>query len=198
MTGNIYGTPGGSLNESSSSWASSKGAADYGKLGEVRLGEAINRIVQDSKGAAVFHDVDDPFGSPANIDHIVIAGNSALVLDAKVWKRGFYYRLGSMAYRGMFKKFPSAGLEKISKLNQRIDEIGRRGRIDIAGRALVVYPSSAFSREHDERRPQTWALRLPGLPVVGEDRALRSVRKFVRRGGVAEPEAVRKIMRLVR
>lgn len=198
MTGNIYGTPGGSLDEKSSSWASSKGAADYGKLGEARLGNAINQIVQVSKGAAVFHDVDDPFGSPANIDHIIVAGSRALVLDAKVWKAGFYYRIGNNAYRGFFKRFTSADADKITKLNQRIDEIGNKAGIDIAGRGLVVYPSSSFSRNPDGKKPSVWALRLPGIPAVNEARALKVVKKFVRRNGIAEPAAVHKIMKLVR
>lgn len=198
MTGNIYGTPGGSLDDSSASWASSKGATDYGKRGEVRLGNAINTIIQESKGAAVFHDVDDPFGSPANIDHIIVAGNKALVLDAKVWKRGFYFRLGNNAYRGFFKRFTSADADKILKLGDRIDEIGRKADVEIAGRALVVYPSSAFARNPDETSPSMWALRLPGIPAVTEARALKSVRKFVRKNGIAEPAAVHKIMKLVR
>ena len=198
MPGSIFGTPGGSLDSRSETWASSKGAANYGQLGEVHLGEALNDLIKRSKGAAVFHDVDDPRGGKVNIDHLLVAGSKMLVLDAKVWAPGFYYTISGQTYRGLFKRFSSGDAEKFESMLAIVDELIDRSRADLAGTLVVTMPSSMFRYKKTDEPIRTGLMSSPpGAKIVGLRPGLRRAKRFLR-GGEADPDIVGRLKRYVR
>ena len=194
MTGIIYGVPGGSLDERSASWASSKGAADYGRRGEELLGEKLNEIVRDSAGAAIFHDVDDPSGSSGNIDHVILAGDRLLVIDSKVWAPGFYYPLSGSAFRGFFKRFASADTTRFDSLMRISRSLSKISRTSLEPVIITVMPSSLFWRQSQTRPVRTLLLRAPGgAKITPTPPTLRAARRFVKRGGIADHRAATRL-----
>jgi len=198
MPGSILGTPGGSLDSRSDSWASSKGAADYGRRGEVHLGEALNALISRSKGSAVLHDVDDPRGGEGNIDHLLVSGKRILVLDSKVWAPGFYYTLGDKTYRGMLKRFTSGDPHKFESMMGIVESLVKKSRADLAGTMIVAMPSSMFWRNPSKLAVRTGLMRpAPGAKIVGMSAGLRRAKRFLR-AGEADPDVLGRLTRYVR
>lgn len=189
----IYGTPGGSL-DASASWASSKGAADYGRRGEELLGRKLNLIAAET-GASVFHDLDDPAGSQANLDHIVLAGQKLLVVDAKVWKPAFYYTLGSRSYRGLLRRAPAVDPHRFAGLVKSSHLLAKKTKTDLAGIVITAIPSSLLWRSPQDRAVHTWALNIPDVTVTGIQPTLRKARRLK---GEADRSAAAFIRSLVR
>lgn len=198
MPGSIFGTPGGSLDSRSESWASSKGAADYGKRGEAHLGDALNALIGKSKGSAVFHDVDDPRGGNGNIDHLLVAGRRMLILDSKVWAPGFYYTLGSKTYRGMLSRFSSGDPRKFDSMMNIVESLAKKSKADLAGSLIVAMPSSMFRHNPSTLPVRTGLMRpAPGAKIVGLSTGLRRAKRFLR-AGEADPDIVGRLTRYVR
>ncbi|MGP4994545.1 nuclease-related domain-containing protein [Glutamicibacter ardleyensis] len=94
----VFGVPGGGLENQN--FARNSGTAKVGARYERRTAKVLDEF---SGECAVFHDVRIPLeGVNANIDHIVVAGNLALMVDTKAWLKGLYWTFpGSRTFHGI-------------------------------------------------------------------------------------------------
>jgi len=171
------GTPGGSLTPSASFVANPQVAA-MGRRGEEATARVLDPWWSRPGGVAVFHDVSIP-GSPANIDHVVVAGNRVWLIDSKCWKPAFYIRVGARAYRG-WRRFRPAEKHVLDMAHDRLREhFARQGvAARFAPSTVVVWPS------HDDAPLRVWALRrMPGARVVGPTRFAALARRRCREAG---------------
>jgi hypothetical protein len=95
-----FGTPGASL--SGDSFYDKRKRADVGASGERRTADLLRALQQRRHPAnqfAVIHDVMLPSDRyTANIDHIVIAGKTVMIIDSKVWSSGLYVTFKGKTY----------------------------------------------------------------------------------------------------
>jgi hypothetical protein len=199
----VYGTPGGSLT-AEASFAGNQEAGRIGAAGEQRVGALLNQLARRYP-VAVLHDLDIP-GSPANIDHLVVHGQHALILDSKVWRPARYRSRGGRAYRGG-PGFPLSLLVRGERcdfavkhtMEMAADRLsryleGKHALFSLDTPLLVVCPSSAErARELNLR-----GLRVPGAEVLPEDKALARVEKTVRGSRGFSEELAGFLLELVR
>lgn len=188
MRGESIGTPGGSLRDAS--WAVSQRAARVGRAAETRTGEVLADLAHAEGGPTVLHDLDVPVrGSRANIDHVVVAGTTVLIVDSKAWKPGFYWSALGRSFRGVSRFAPA---EK-GTMGFLRDALARH----LGDRATVVEPVVAVWPSSGDAAPRLWALRVPSARVVRATRLRRAVRRALPRKP-ADPRVVAALARLVR
>lgn len=101
-TGEVIGVAGFSLERTGTAWAANADVAVIGGRGERRTAEALNTLARRPGGPTVLHDLIIPVGgTSANIDHVLVAGRTVVLIDTKVWKPGFYWTLNSRTRRGL-------------------------------------------------------------------------------------------------
>lgn len=79
-----FGTPGAAL-----TWGiagADKGIVHAGMQGELAVGKVLNQYAAEHDGIHVFHSVRWPGDTDADTDHVVVAGTSVVIVDAKRWK----------------------------------------------------------------------------------------------------------------
>lgn len=193
MPGASYGIPGGSLAEDTdTSWAANSAAADAGRRGEQIVGGMLDDLVAVSDGGVVLHDLDIPLsGLQANIDHIVVAGRTVLIVDAKLWAPGIYFTLRGRSYRAPIK---------------RVSYVEKKSQV-LATNALRTHLSSTSA---DLTRPivaaaasqrgllSTRFLTMPGARVLSVPAAKRHIRTMLKREGPADPVIVTQLTKLLR
>lgn len=113
----VYGTAGGGLKNPT--WLDNRETAAAGLRGEQRLAAHLEHIA--SPNVAIFHDLIIP-GSKANIDHAVVSGKVITLIDAKVWKPGFYWTLGGKTRRGL-EVFPPADKKTLPFAVSRLERL---------------------------------------------------------------------------
>lgn len=144
--GTSLGVAGGGLSGPDTSWAraDSRGldlAAKAERDSAGRLDALATR-----QGFTVLNDLHVPIpGNNANIDHIVVAGRTVLVLDTKCWKPGVYWSLAGRTRRGWVR------VAHVDKNNSRmeLDSLRRyltehlgAGSFDLVNRVtILVWPS---------------------------------------------------------
>lgn len=94
----VVGTPAAGLGPSVTEadgpwWARSAGAARVGAVGEIRTAQLLEPFTLTADGPTVLHDLLIPgLGRlRANIDHVVVSGQTVLLVDSKVWAPGFVW-----------------------------------------------------------------------------------------------------------
>lgn len=142
--GQVFGRAGGSLSQSET-WASNRQVAAHGLKGERRTGTILDRIARTPDGPTVLHDLRIPVpGTKANIDHVVVSGNTIHIIDTKVWKPGFYWTLFGTTRRGG-ELFPHADKKTIPMAVSGLEKlVSRYANIQgtVARPLLVVWPSN--------------------------------------------------------
>jgi hypothetical protein len=191
MRGQIIGHAGGSLGASAQRWAVSRSAASIGRKGEQDTAKILNALAARETGPTVIHDLDAPTpGSQANIDHVVVAGTTVLIVDSKAWKPGFYYSISHLAFRGFFSRFTPAEKHTMGFLRSTLqDYLGDRATVITP--LLAVWPSS---RKGDVT---LWALRIPGARAIRGTRLARRVKRALP-NKPADPQIVMALARLAR
>lgn len=175
QSGRIYGTP-ARLTEPAPEWAANAGAITAGRRGELRTAAILDRHARQHHGVAVFHDLRIPTpGTRANIDHILIAGNTITILETKTWKAGRYKTDRGGTTRRDGDKFDEAdkrtlpmAVEAFTRLLDRYHPTGR----------LVLPPLFVIWPTPDTGAIRTRGLRLPAnaRPIVGAQLALHPAR----------------------
>ncbi|WP_114906772.1 nuclease-related domain-containing protein [Ornithinimicrobium murale] len=171
----IIGRAGGGLDNAT--WAKSTGHARAGKQAELSTAAVLDEWARNNPGVAVLHDLDVPrAGYTANVDHVVVSGNSVMLLDAKSWAPGFVWSLGQSSYRGL-KPFPSAAKRTLPMaLDTYTEHLARHGVTGIDIRcALVVWCSRR------EGKVSTWALASPGARVIPGLKLAANPRRYLPR-----------------
>lgn len=85
----IFGTPGASLlNAHALEWEARKAGID----GEVRVATELERLAAFYPNTYIFHSVKLP-GKVGDIDHLVVQGNTMLIVDSKNWKHDAAYHI---------------------------------------------------------------------------------------------------------
>lgn len=163
MSGTVYGTAGGSVEDLGT------GAAQAGRAGEESTGRVLDRIAVESQ-RDVWHDLDVPArGIVANIDHIVTGGTVALIVDAKRWRPGLYWTLDDTSYRWL-STVAHADRSTMTMIQQRI-----AAHIP---RALVRRPVVSIEASRDGWMNTTF-LHIPGADVIRAGALPRRVRSRV-------------------
>lgn len=163
MSGTVYGTAGGSVEDLGT------GAAQAGRAGEESTGRVLDRIAVESQ-RDVWHDLDVPArGIVANIDHIVTGGTVALIVDAKRWRPGLYWTLDDTSYRWL-ATVEHADRSTMTMIQQRI-----AAHIP---RALVRRPVVSIEASRDGWMNTTF-LHIPGADVIRAGALPRRVRSRV-------------------
>jgi len=173
QVGRVLGNPGGGLDNAA--WAKNAAVARVGKAGEVRTAVILDAIAQRTGGPTVMHDLLIPIpGISANIDHLVISGRTVTIIDAKVWKPGFYWTFAGRTYRGWSRFTPA---EK-KTMPMALDALTRfLARHHVAAQLptplIVVWPSS-------QANPMSlWGIASHGARVIAGDRFARAARRLV-------------------
>ena len=139
MSGAVYGTPAASLKNAA--WAKNTTVAEIGARGEHRTAEILNRLAH--RGAAIFHDITLP-GSRANLDHVIVAGNSITIIDTKVWAPGTYWRLFGVIRRGRELFAPAHKTDALPTQAKRLQDFVNTHsahRAHLNPPLVVVWPS---------------------------------------------------------
>lgn len=90
-----FGTPGAGLSS-----ARFGERAAIGRRGEERTARIIRELILPAvPGARVIHGASWPRSLHSDIDHIVVAGSSVLLVDSKLWSPGTYWSDGVTVYR---------------------------------------------------------------------------------------------------
>lgn len=87
-TQKVFGIPGASLYHADLN----ADARQAGIKGETKVAEALTNIVGDLTEARLFHSVKLP-GRRGDIDHLIIIGDTAILVDTKNWKHDAAYQL---------------------------------------------------------------------------------------------------------
>jgi hypothetical protein len=95
-----FGIPGGSLKNNNG--FTTKDLAGAGLKGEVRTASVL-RAIQNARPASQRFSVVHDFMAPtdkykANVDHLVVAGNTVIIIDSKVWSPGKYVTLAGKTW----------------------------------------------------------------------------------------------------
>lgn len=171
--GQVLGRAGGSLDNAA--WAHNDAVARVGKSGEVRTAAILNELANHPGGPTVLHDLNIPIpGFSANIDHVVVSGTTVYLLDAKVWKPGFYWTVSGRTFRGV-SRFTPADKKTMPMAVDAVTRFlaKRQVRAKVARPLLVVWASSQRSPMH------LWALTSPGARVVTGERLAARARRLV-------------------
>lgn len=149
-----YGTAGGGLKNPT--WLDNKATAAAGLQGELKTAELLASLC--TPGVAVLHDLTIP-GSQANIDHVVVSGRNITLIDAKVWKPGFYWTFRGRTRRGL-ERFPPADKRTMPFAKKRIEGLltSRGVNANIRLPLIAVWSSRrnervnlSFARAHEAR-----------------------------------------------
>lgn len=182
MTGYVLGTPGGSVTDLGTD------AAAIGRDGEEMIGQEISQIAYSSE-RVVLHDLDVPArGMKANIDHLVLGGDVVLIVDSKVWRKGFYWTIGGNSYRGLTAQ-PHLDKPTLRVIQEKV--------ADFLPGLLIRRPLIAVRTRTGEGHVHTGLLKVPGADVVSASSLARRVESLVP-NAPPNPEAAAKLARLVR
>ncbi|WP_137878593.1 nuclease-related domain-containing protein [Microbacterium sp. 4NA327F11] len=142
-SGGSVGRAGSSL-EGAPAWASSGGASAAGRSGELRTAAALDELASRPGGPTVLHDLRIPIrGFRANIDHVVIAGTTIILIDSKVWRPGFYWTGRRGTWRG-FDRVEHADRRTLDAARTGLGALLRNQRVPpttIARSMLAIWPS---------------------------------------------------------
>lgn len=142
----VIGKPGAGLLDAS--WASSAGAAQKGHDGELRTAVLLDSEAVTVQGPTVIHDVCIPLPNvKANIDHLIISGNTVTIIDSKVWKPGRYWTLFGVTRRGM-EKFQHADKSTMVMARDALEKLAQENNISIefSEPLLVIWSSRKYPK----------------------------------------------------
>lgn len=104
MSGQVIGFAGRSLQDGS--FLANKSTIGVGVEAEQRTAQVLQRWTLE--GPSVAHDLNIPIkGIEANIDHVVVAGSTVLVIDSKWWSGNIFWTAAGVTRRGL-EVFPPA------------------------------------------------------------------------------------------
>ena len=152
-----HGRAGGSLENAT--WAANAAVAAAGRRGEQATARVLDWHARNGK--AVMHDLRMPIpGMSLNIDHVVVAGNTVVLVDSKLWRPGFYWTWAGRTFRGLRR---ARHVDKQTMLMAR-ESIGAyldRHQLSAGIRCVVAaWPSS----DHSPLR--LWAAATPGAELI--------------------------------
>ncbi|MBC9705816.1 MAG: NERD domain-containing protein [Enterococcus sp.] len=123
----VFGTPGASL-----TWGiegSDGGQVTAGGEGEKQVAKELDKIVAKYPNAKVFHSVEWP-GSVGDTDHMLVIGNTVLIIDAKRWKAKRKY---SVTPKGEILRgtvpFPEGKVKMMPAMKAWRTELGKKARV---------------------------------------------------------------------
>lgn len=142
----VIGKPAAGLKNAK--WAASAGAAKAGTDGEVMTAGVLNKVAMAVAGPTVIHDVRIPLpGVSANIDHLIVSGNTVTIIDSKLWKPGFYWTIFGHSFRGS-KSFPHANKKTMEMAAEALEKLGtdKGVSITVVNPLMVIWPSRKYPK----------------------------------------------------
>jgi hypothetical protein len=195
VSGKTYGRAATGL-QGDISWAANAGTARAGSAGEKRTALVLDEIARTTE-ATVLHDVRIPIpGMRINIDHVVIAGTTVLLIDSKNWAPGFLWTISGKTYRGL-RRFagpdgkPVAEKRTVLMASEHIGGYVAGLGATFATPVVVVWPSRQGSLS-------LWAASFPGARLIHGHKLERVVRRSVPTKKPANPVIVARLRQLVR
>lgn len=136
-----FGTPAGTLAAASGNKYEAR-RASAGTRGERDTANLFEKTFQRDDNIWCYHDLWMPGGrgrngETANIDHVLVTGQSVVVIDTKVWKPATYWTFRGTTRRG-FTKTNWADKSGVGMAVDRLSE--RLPDINVAG-VTLVWPS---------------------------------------------------------
>lgn len=180
--------------EQDASWAANAQVAAAGARGEHRTARALNELASRPGGPTILHDVAIPIpGFTANIDHVLVAGRTVVLIDSKSWKPGFYWTWQRVSWRGR-ERFAPADRQTMRMARETIQR-RLHARAESCS-ATVVLPLVLVWPSKGEQPVRLWALRTPGARTLPARAGLRWLsRRALRRP--ADPSVVACLVPLV-
>jgi len=198
-----YGTAGGSLKNNSG--FTTKKLAGVGLKGEVRTASVL-RAIQSARTPSqcftVVHDIMLPSSKyTANIDHLVIAGNSVIIIDSKVWSPGYYVTVGGKTWVYRPKKVRSSQAKTLEHFKPG-DKQTIPMLVDVMGEYLgssakLIHPVMVVWSPRENARPKL-ALYRPGhgVEVVSGSRSSHHLNAVIPRQ-TANPHILSRVLELL-
>ena len=167
--------------------------ANIGLKGEEAVSRFLKRLFQDDPAIYIFEDVHIPDSRyQANADFVVLRGNNILIIDAKVWPKGFYWSWRGIPYRGNKIFAPAVVIDKTTqkpRLNRTLPlakkmymkRLSKLGRFNVETAYLVAPPHNDAQAWKEY---SMWALRLGGANkwILGNPGTPRKIKKFMFQG----------------
>jgi hypothetical protein len=75
--------------------------SELGNKGEQLTSAQLDAVIRSRPQAAVFHRIKLPKRRGVDVDHVIVAGTTVVVIDSKLWKGGTYWRVGPYVFRGL-------------------------------------------------------------------------------------------------
>jgi hypothetical protein len=189
----ILGVPGGGLNNAT--WAANADVAKIGQKGEQQTAVLLDIFAGPEHGVTVLHDLRIPIPKfSANIDHVVVSGNTVHIIDTKVWKPAFYWTIGGKSRRGT-ERFQASEKKTMEMAYDALTRhLAAKGLTSVrfATPVLAIWPSST------KKNLNVRWLKVPGARAMSAD-AFRSHAQvnFARRGEPANPLIVMALAELL-
>lgn len=179
----VYGAPGGSLDSA----GFDAGRVAAGKTGEVKTAALLAATFAGCGDVAIFHDLAVPGeGTVANVDHLVLRGRRAIVVDSKFWKAGFYWgtpgstlgiRRGFARFEPAEKRLVGFAVDRWQSTFDSVTGTNPNRRIHVSG-LIVVWPST------EDGKVRLWAARAADKVLFrSADRAETTLRHLAGRPG---------------
>ena len=166
-------------------WARNAAVAAVGRKGELRCAKILGEL---PRGAVVLHDLSIPIRGPQrpNVDHAVVIGAEVTLIDAKSWKPGFYWTVGSTSFRGLRRFKPAESGTMPMALNCF--------RPRLPG-ATMCRPIIAVLASNSSGPVRVRFLKMRGCRVVNEHGLRRIVRQMAKRTTAADTTIVAELSR---
>lgn len=179
-----HGTAGAGV--ATGAWVANDGVRRAGVRGE-QLAAALLDQWAETSGATVIHDVMVPHQRYTfNVDHVVVIGRTVVLVDAKLWRPGFYWTWNGRSHRGL-QAFPFADKRGMGLARKAVAEfIGRR--FSVRRPIVAVFPTDRAKKLH------LWALTVPGAALVPGTRLVDQLPPHCEE---ADPQLVKMMLSLV-
>ena len=186
--GRVAGRPGTSL-AGGGLWAGGgEIGLRHGAIGEQSTAHVLDTLAGRSK-ITVLHDLRVPIpGLSINIDHVVVAGRTVLLIDSKRWRPGFYWTVNDRT---------RIGLVDAPHVDKKSVALAHKASVSYLASADAYVPTPLVTVWPSRGRVSLWAARFPGARLVHGRRLARAVKKAVKVGQNADPDIVARLAPLL-
>lgn len=166
------------------------GAASAGTRGERLTAAALGGYV---RSCLIVHSLRLPVKMNADIDHLIVAGNSLLAIDSKLWKPGYYHSWFGIPRRGLGAEAHldvDASARAVSALKSMLSADGLNPAVD---RLVVVHPAKQKQKTTISVSMQ---LRTPPTVSAATSGFTRRIEDFISDCHGADPKLAASIKRI--
>lgn len=188
MTTGVIGTPATGLDAQ----GFNAGAAAAGVRGEHLTAQTLRDYSSD---CLIAHSLRLPVKMNADIDHLIVAGNSLMAIDSKLWKPGYYHGWIGSPRRGLRTEAHldvDASARAVSALESML---AADGLTPTTSRLVAVHPAK---QKQKQKTTISTSLRWHTPPIVAATALATHIEDFLQQSGGlrADPELASAIKRI--